>query len=550
METSPQKIGGKAFALSKSQLSIWAGQAIDPDCPLYNMIYRFDLFGAVDIERFSKAFDLLVQSCDSLRIVFDSANGEPSQRVVVSGFDLDFVDLSDERADAIDRWIDARATRRLDLSKCTFDSALIKLEDEHFVWFLNQHHLAIDASSFPLLFEALGRFYENPGEELKGEIRIPSYEKYIRSLPTSPIEREYWNSRVAEMPAPRDLRREGFDGFSTASRRIVRPLQSEIVEKLKKIAAESRFKSLTEDMTLFNIFATVLFAYQHRLSDVDLAIIGSPIHNRISPEHKKTPGQFIEFFPLEAWVSAEDSFVSLFKKVRDASIKFLRHAKAEASVPELYRKFNTVLNYIDTGFRNFGSIPAKAEWIHPRSSDAGHQLRVHVYNDKARGDLSLIFDVNEAAFGEISEYVPEHYFRLLEALLDEPNKKISMVSFVTGTEYETEIGFDRNPPSEFQPVLKEFSRIVLANPKKTAISDEEVSIDFKTLDAKSNQIANLLRGKGFANGDRAVIHSPRSIETIAAVLGVLKAGGVFVPVAAGEPEARLQKVVSDCRARA
>ncbi len=86
----------------------------------------------------------------------------------------------------------------------------------------------------------------------------------------------------------------------------------------------------------------------------------------------------------------------------------------------------------------------------------------------------------------------------------------------------------------------------LKHPEKKAFIFNDKSYTYKELDEKSNQLANYLISKGIVKGDRIGILLGRSIETAIAVYGIMKSGGVFVPLDPQAPEERLVHFISNC----
>jgi nonribosomal peptide synthetase protein BlmX len=73
-------------------------------------------------------------------------------------------------------------------------------------------------------------------------------------------------------------------------------------------------------------------------------------------------------------------------------------------------------------------------------------------------------------------------------------------------------------------------------------------LSYAELDARANQLARYLAGKGVSRGDRVVISLDRSPELLVAILGVLKTGAAFVPVDPAHPAERLRYVLADAGA--
>jgi amino acid adenylation domain-containing protein len=88
-----------------------------------------------------------------------------------------------------------------------------------------------------------------------------------------------------------------------------------------------------------------------------------------------------------------------------------------------------------------------------------------------------------------------------------------------------------------------------AYPEKPAVWARGRSITYKELEERSNQLAHLLRAKGVAKGDRVGLFFPKSVESVVSMLGVLKAGGVYVPLDPQAPAERVGYIMSNCGIR-
>src|SRR3954449_5942062 len=67
-------------------------------------------------------------------------------------------------------------------------------------------------------------------------------------------------------------------------------------------------------------------------------------------------------------------------------------------------------------------------------------------------------------------------------------------------------------------------------PERVAVSDTSTTRSFAQLDADANRIANALRDRGVAPGDRVAILSRNSVSYVQAIFGVARAGAVLVPI--------------------
>ena len=67
------------------------------------------------------------------------------------------------------------------------------------------------------------------------------------------------------------------------------------------------------------------------------------------------------------------------------------------------------------------------------------------------------------------------------------------------------------------------------------------------MNARANQLAHYLRGRGVGPDTLVGLHVQRSLEMLVGMLGVLKAGGAYVPLDPSYPADRLAFMLADSR---
>ncbi|HET7847301.1 MAG TPA: AMP-binding protein, partial [Acidimicrobiia bacterium] len=85
-----------------------------------------------------------------------------------------------------------------------------------------------------------------------------------------------------------------------------------------------------------------------------------------------------------------------------------------------------------------------------------------------------------------------------------------------------------------------------SHPDAVAIVDGERSITYSELDSLSNQIAHLLHETGVNKGDRVGLYLRKSLEAVAGVYGIMKAGAAYVPLDPEAPVDRIGYILSNC----
>ena len=83
-------------------------------------------------------------------------------------------------------------------------------------------------------------------------------------------------------------------------------------------------------------------------------------------------------------------------------------------------------------------------------------------------------------------------------------------------------------------------------PETQAVLGEGTSLSYAQLEELSNQLARTLREGGCRKGDRVCLLMPKSPMAIAAILGIYKAGGIYVPLDPTSPPGRLTLMLDSC----
>jgi hypothetical protein len=149
--------------LTRLQALYWVGHSTRATVPIFNTIYTFTIHGHVEPTHFERAFLSLAQQSDAFRYVFEKEEGVPQQKLLEDPpCGLEYLDFSEESEPEkiYEKWLKERSQAHLDLETCSYDSVLVKLSHERYIWYLNQHHILIDANSFNVIFQRFAALYE------------------------------------------------------------------------------------------------------------------------------------------------------------------------------------------------------------------------------------------------------------------------------------------------------------------------------------------------------------------------------------------------------
>lgn len=542
----------KGVPLTQSQLQLWAGQKLNPNKPLHNTTHSFEIEGKINELVFVTAFQELVNRIDALRIVFNEEDGIPNQTVLPRlDHHLETFDLkTSNSAHNIKEWLHSRSQKKLDLSQKCFDAALIKVEDQKYVWYLNMHHLITDAVSATLVFKHLSEiYYRSEQGTLNDIVDLPQYQNYIdfENEERGHLKNDeiiaYWKDKIEPLKELPGLYGARSANKTTESTRVSLNLGLERSNKLRNLAERPEIKGWTQNLTLFNILSAVFSSFIYRVSGQNKFAFGAPMHNRTNKGFRDTVGLFIEIFPIVVEFKQGDTFAAILNRIKLESNDYLRYAQPGMVTPEISSSFNTILNFINASFSDFAGLKVKSTWLHPGHIDISHQLRCHVVDFDDTGELELLLDLNHSVFNQSQiENVSKHFLNLFDAFIEDSNTLIDAPSLVSADDQYANAPSKNNAQSL---VVHQFKEIVSCNSAKNAIHYKKDTLSYAELDKESDQLATFLQKCGVEKGQHVGLYMHRSSDYVLSVLAVLKTGAAFIPIPSDQPVERIKFIVSD-----
>ncbi|MFE9476953.1 AMP-binding protein, partial [Streptomyces griseofuscus] len=136
--------------------------------------------------------------------------------------------------------------------------------------------------------------------------------------------------------------------------------------------------------------------------------------------------------------------------------------------------------------------------------------------------------------------------RLLRAAVGTPERQITDLDVLDGAEREAVVRLwnatERDVDSRPLPTL--FEERVHRAPLAVAVRGAK-DTTYAELNARANRLARHLRALGAGREDVVAVALPRSVDALAALLGVMKAGAAYLPVDPGLPTTRISRLLED-----
>ncbi|HEY0738414.1 MAG TPA: amino acid adenylation domain-containing protein, partial [Herpetosiphonaceae bacterium] len=167
--------------------------------------------------------------------------------------------------------------------------------------------------------------------------------------------------------------------------------------------------------------------------------------------------------------------------------------------------------------------------------------------DELRGSLEYATDLFDA---ERIERLAAHFTTLLAACVAQPDRPMTSLPLLTAAEQQQRVAWNTTEmPFPAGCVHELFAAQATATPAATALISGSTSLTYRELYARANQLAHYLRSHGVGPEVRVGVCLHRSPELLVALLGVLLAGGCYVPLDPTYPADRLAFMLADSQAQ-
>lgn len=556
--------------LTDAQKALWLLlQAGDDAASAYNETFSLFLHGPLNLDALQSAVQALTERHEALRTTF-SVEGD--YQVIAPGLQLDIplIDLSrsvsNEQDEQIARWLRRETARAFDLEHGPLMRvfALKKSDDEHML-VLIYHHIIVDGWSISVLLRELSELYSSFG--LKQPVRLPEpgkFSEYARWL-THPQQEatmqeaeHYWRAHFASVPPavelPLDRPRPALKSFAGAQKRRV--ISRALTEELKRISARHH---CTLYVTLLSCFEVLL----SRLSTQERFVIGIPVAGQPLWDEKgnNLVGHCMNLLPLQSVVRYDMTFVEQMKATRKELMDayeysiypFLRLLQTLNLPRDVSRTplFSTLFNFDrpsnsreELGFAGLRCDGA----INPvEASKYDLTLELIEADGELLADFTYCTDLFDA---QTIERWSGYYCTLLEHLVESAERPISQRPLLPEAEI-ADLCIERNATETSYPahlcVHHLFEEQVERTPDARAVEDSAHAWTYRELDEHANQIAHYLRTLDVGPGMNVGICMQRSVEMLAALLGIFKAGAAFLPLDAAFPLERMSFMLADAR---
>ncbi|BBX62368.1 phenyloxazoline synthase MbtB [Mycobacterium saskatchewanense] len=546
---------GEPFPLAPMQHAMWVGRHDDQQLGgvAGHLYVEFD-GGPIDPDRLRAAATALAVRHPMLRVRFLP---DGTQRIPEPDECGDFpVGVEDLRFDRdVDRRLAAirNAKSHQQLDGAVFELAVTLLPGERSRLHVDLDMQAADAMSYRTLMADLAALYGGRDLPELGytyrEYRVTVEAAETRSHPARDADRDWWARRIPELPDPPALPSIGGRKSRQSTRRW-HWLEPTIRDAL---FARAQARGITPAMALAAAFANALA----RWSTTPRFLLNVPLFGRqaLHPDVDSLVGDFTSSLLLDVDLTGAQTASARGLAVQDA----MRTAAAHSAYPGLsvlrdlsrHRGTQVLAPVVFTSALGLGEL-FSAEVTGQFGTPAwiisqGPQVLLDAQVTEFGGGVLVNWDVRDGVFppGVIDAMFAAHVDELVRlASADDAWDAPDISCLPAGQRAVRDADNDRAAEPSGDALHDGFFRRAAARPDAPAVFASSGDLTYARLRDQALAVAAALGAAGVGAGDTVAVMGPKTAEQLPALLGILAAGAVYLPIGVDQPSDRAERILA------
>lgn len=563
------------FGLSHAQRAVWLDMRLIEDKAAYQVGCVVTFESAIDPDLARQAVRMMVGRHEALRLRID--RDEPRQRIEPAGKPpfrlIDLTEETDPEATARAH-VEAAHAEGFSLGDAPlFRVDLLKLADSRWHLMLLAHHLIADGVALSIAqahwlnaYRTLSGEGDDDGSGTEAVMPRSTYRNVVsedEAYAASPRHAEdlaYWTTRLSPLPS---LVLDGVVSGHGASRQADAPVTPLRFGPAEHALLDQQAKALGTTIPRA-LLALVAIGLARRFRRDDFTL-GMALHRREATT-RYTIGMLAGILPLRCRIDRSATLKRAVLALAADADADLRHQRLP--VDTIGRALATSGAFDDRPERNLFDVAVTImpAMHRPAVSIGGRTVTSMPIRERERSGLGLYVDEEPGSSGfaigfghdpaVLSAADVAHLKAVLadvvQAFLSQPDRRLQDIDGLAPEERAAIAGWSAgrtiHVPALSLPDL--FERQAAATPDALAALSDSACLDYAGLDQAANRVAARLAAAGIRHGETVGVCLERSVEGIAALIGILKAGGVYLPLDPAYPAERLAGMIADAGASA
>ncbi|WP_374004953.1 amino acid adenylation domain-containing protein [Bacillus velezensis] len=549
------------YPLSYMQEGMLFHSLLQKESQAYAEQASFSITGKVDTRVFEESVHALFERHDIFRTIFISQNVSVPQQVVLKERNVSIIEENLTNLNKADQIKHIEEAKRRDRKKgfhlqkdMLMRVTLLQTGECEYTCIWSFHHIIMDGWCLGIVLKEFFQIYASRLRRtpLTLEPAVP-YGTYIKWLMEQDKEKaaSYWERYLEGFEQQTILPKQKKAGESRQEE-VTFSFSKEDTAKLKELAVK-------EEVTLSTIFHTLWGILLQAYNQTEDAVFGSVISGRPSEIEgiERMIGLFINTVPVRI-SGADIPFQKLIKNVQKDALKGQAYSyhplydiQANSQVKQgLIDHILVFENYpVEQELDVLNSKGDTKDLFHIHDFSMEDETNYSFYLMVAPGDeihLKMRYD-SSMYDRQFIENIKGHLAHIVSQVLDKPDITPDKLEIITSGEKAQLLApiSEETEKPEYDTVHAMFERQAAKTPDQIAIRYEGESVTYKELNESANKLARLLQKRGLKREEPVGVMLGRSPSLAAAVLGILKAGGAFVPIDPGSPKERIRYVIEN-----
>lgn len=567
------------YPLSQGQLAIWYLSHLSPESGAYNISVAVECAQEIKDDVLKESMDVLARRHEAMRTVIRTRDDGPYQLVLERpNFSFTVEEVIGLSEGALQALLSTTAERPFDLENGPlYRISIFRTSKSQQVLLFVFHHIIADFLSLELILGELGEVYQtlSKGEGPTFSTPAGRYQDYVQwqqemlASHRGSALKGFWHQQlrgelpVTELPSSRV--RPAVQGYRGASCQFrINPTVTNLIREQAKALGVSLYSML---LAGFEILI-------HRYTWQPEITIGTPVSGRLSSHWEQTVGLFINQVVLRAKFSGETKAADFIRGIhQDAAIALAhqeypfsllveqlqpRRDPSHSPLFQIMFSFYRASKYEYKGLEAFllgtpgvelqvGDLKLRSMPLENRTAQLDLTLSLAEVDGTLCGSLKWNADLFDA---ESIREMTTHYSTLLAAMAGDPSTRISEIALVkSGKEGIVNGPADALIHGTDECIQDLITAQVAVDPSAIALVAGHESMTYAELNMKAAALAGHLRTLGIGPDIPVAILVSRSTMLLTGMLGILFAGGAFVPIDPSIPAERAALMISESKAR-
>ncbi len=538
--------------LTPAQKGIFYNYSLNPDSTLYNVPFVLKFSNDIDVERLINSLKIVVKNNETLRIKL-KMEGSDVVQYVDDNVEVS-VEVKNINTNSYKKKVE-EDIKKFDLLKDELFDFKIYRAPKYILLLVNIHHIIFDGVSINLFVNRLKDAYE--GEEnankkysafnnitLINEDKLKSAKEfYLKEFEEElPL-----NNIILDKPRGKEK--------SINGEKILKKIDNKLYLKIKEFCNKN---SITINSLFLSALNIVLAKYMYS-DDITLGLATS---GRYKNEDLRQIGMFVNTIAFRNKIDFNMNILDYIKYIKQKEMEYIDNSiySYESLVKDLNVSrdssrnplFDIMFVFQNGGIpiEKFKDVDMKLSILNSVTSKFDMTFEIMPNKD----DLAVYVEYSTDLFYRrtIADIV-KNYINCVEYMINNSCNKVRDIEIISKFEKNKIVNVFNSTKTKYpsnKTIIKLFEEAVIKTPEKTAISYKNKKLTYSELNEISNKVARILiKENSVRRGDIVGIILDKSLESMIAIIAILKVGATYLPIEKDYPTERIKYILSDSNAR-